>query len=296
MKQFKEQLTERVAAVEALLKQYLPKEEGLQKTICEACNYSMLAGGKRIRPLFMQLTYEMFGGQGSEIGPFMAAIEMIHTSSLVHDDLPCMDNDEYRRGRKTTWVKYGYDMAVLTGDALMIYAFEVASKAFADTACPERVGRAIQILAQKTGIYGMIGGQVVDVEMTGSPMTREQLDFVYQLKTGALLEASMMIGAVLAGAEDAAVADMEQIAGKIGLAFQIRDDILDVTSTTEQLGKPVLSDEKNQKTTYVTYEGMTQSEADVKRLSEEAIAGVSSYEGAHQFLVELIRMLITREK
>lgn len=296
MEQFKEQLEERVDAVEDLLMQYLPKETGLQKTIFAACNYSMLAGGKRIRPLLMQQTYQLFGGNGTEIGPFMAAIEMIHTSSLVHDDLPCMDNDQYRRGRKTTWVQYGYDMAVLTGDALMIAAFETASKAFADTKDPARVGRAIQILAQKTGMYGMIGGQVVDVEMTGRPMTREQLDFVYRLKTGALLEASMMIGAVLAGASEEEVADMEQIACKIGLAFQIRDDILDVIGTTEQLGKPVFSDKKNQKTTYVTYEGVARSEADVKQFSEEAIAGISYYPGEKQFLIKLIRMLITRQK
>lgn len=296
MQQFEQQLSERVAAVEAVIRTFLPEETGHQKTVFEACNYSMLAGGKRIRPLLMQLTYEMFGGNGKEIEPFLTAIEMIHTSSLVHDDLPCMDNDEYRRGRKTTWVVYGYDMAVLTGDALMIYAFEVAARAFAYTAHPDRVGRAIGILAQKTGIYGMIGGQVVDVEMTGSPMTQEQLDFVYRLKTGALLEASMMIGAVLAGASEAEIADMEQIAAKVGMAFQIRDDILDVTSTTEVLGKPVLSDEKNNKTTYVTYEGLEKSEADVKRLSEEAIQGVEAYPGEHQLLVDILKMLITREK
>lgn len=296
MQQFEKQLSERVAAVESIIRTFLPEETGHQKTVFEACNYSMLAGGKRIRPLLMQLTYEMFGGCGKEIEPFLTAIEMIHTSSLVHDDLPCMDNDEYRRGRKTTWVVYGYDMAVLTGDALMIYAFEVAAKAFAYTAHPDRVGRAIGILAQKTGIYGMIGGQVVDVEMTGSPMTQEQLDFVYRLKTGALLEASLMIGAVLAGATDAEIADMEQIAAKVGMAFQIRDDILDVTSTTEVLGKPVLSDEKNNKTTYVTYEGLEKSEADVKRLSEEAIQGVEAYAGEHQLLVDILKMLITREK
>lgn len=295
MKQLKEQMSDRVQGIENILQDYLPEEKGYQKTIFEACNYSLMAGGKRIRPLLMQLTYEMFGGQSREIEPFMAAMEMIHTSSLVHDDLPCMDNDEYRRGRKTTWVMYGYDMGVLTGDALMIYAFEVAAKAFALSDHPERVGRAIGILAQKTGIYGMIGGQVVDVEMTGSPMTKEQLDFVYRLKTGALLEASMMIGAVLAGAEEKAVAEMEQAASCIGMAFQIRDDILDLTSTTEMLGKPVLSDEKNHKITYVTYAGLEQSAADVERLSAEAIDRITSYPGEHALLEALVKMLITRE-
>ena len=139
--------------------------------------------------MLMQETYRLFGGSGPEIEPFMAAIEMIHTSSLIHDDLPCMDNDELRRGLPTTWVKFGYDMAVLAGDALLIYAVETAAKAFAQTEHMDRVGRSIGLLAEKTGIYGMIGGQVVDVELTNRPVPQEKLDFIYRLKTGALLEA-----------------------------------------------------------------------------------------------------------
>ena len=195
-----EELGKRTAQVEAVVEQYLPEETGHQKTIFEAMNYSVRAGGKRLRPMLMLETYHLFGGQGKEIEPFMAAVEMIHTSSLIHDDLPCMDNDELRRGKPTTWVKYGYDMAVLAGDALMIYAFETAAKA-CQGGPGEKAGlvaRAMGLLAAKTGIYGMIGGQVVDVELTGRPVGREQLDFIYRLKTGALLEASMMIGALLA--------------------------------------------------------------------------------------------------
>ena len=172
---FKEQMKEKVVQIEAIIGQYLPEEKGFQKTIFESMNYSVQVGGKRLRPMIMQETYKLFGGEGREIEPFMAAIEMIHSSSLVHDDLPAMDNDEYRRGQLTTWKKYGEDMAILAGDALMIFAFEVAAKAFGMSAHPERVGRAIEILANKTGIYGMIGGQTVDVELTDKPMDAEHL-------------------------------------------------------------------------------------------------------------------------
>lgn len=291
-----DQITKKIAEIEAILDQYLPKEEGMQKTIFEASNYSVRAGGKRLRPMIMKEVYTLFGGEGNVIEPFMAAIEMIHSSSLVHDDLPCMDNDEFRRGKLTTWKKYGYDMAVLAGDALMIYAFETAAHAFTMNADPVAVGRAIQILAQKTGIYGMIGGQTVDVELTNHPMNQEQLDFIYRLKTGALLEASMMIGAVLAGASEEAVASVEQIASKVGMAFQIQDDILDLTSTTEMLGKPVLSDEKNNKTTYVTLNGLEQSKQDVDDISKQAIEQLKQLPGQNIFLEQLIQMLIARQR
>ncbi len=292
-KQILKQYTEEV---EAVLWQYLPEETGYQKTIFEAMNYSMRAGGKRLRPLLMRETYRLFGGSGREIEPFMAAIEMIHTSSLIHDDLPCMDNDELRRGLPTTWVKYGYDMAVLAGDALLIYAVETAAKAFAMGADAAKAGQAIGILAGKTGIYGMIGGQVVDVELTGKPVPKDRLDFIYRLKTGALLEASMMIGALLGGADEEQLKTVEQMAGAVGKAFQIQDDILDVTSTPEQLGKPVLSDEKNAKTTYVTIAGIDRAKADVAMISEEAIQCLHRLPGENPFLEALIQMLVTREK
>lgn len=292
----KAELKKRTAEVEAVVEAFLPEEAGHQKTIFEAMNYSVRAGGKRLRPMLMEETYRLFGGNGEEIRPFMAAMEMIHTSSLIHDDLPCMDNDTLRRGLPTTWVKFGYDMAVLAGDALLIYAIETASKAFEKTTRPDLVGRAIGILAQKTGIYGMIGGQVVDVELTGKPIPQEKLDFIYRLKTGALLEASMMIGAVLAGADEEEIVLTEQIASAVGLAFQIQDDILDVTSTAEQLGKPVLSDEKNNKTTYVTLVGIEQAHKDVQEISERAVQLLEKLPGKNPFLAGLIEMLVTREK
>ena len=290
-----EELKKRTGEVEKVVESYLPEEEGHQKTIFEAMNYSVRAGGKRLRPMLMEETYRLFGGTEKAVEPFMAAMEMIHTSSLIHDDLPCMDNDELRRGLPTTWKKFGYDMAVLAGDALMIYAFETASKAFAMTAHPDRAARAVGVLAEKTGIYGMIGGQVVDVELTGKAVPREKLDFIYRLKTGALLEASMMIGAVLAGASDEEIREVETMASEVGLAFQIQDDILDVTSTQEELGKPVLSDEKNQKTTYVTLEGLEKAKQDVKEISDRAAGRLAGLPGKNEFLYDIIEMLVNRK-
>ena len=291
-----EQLKHYTQEIEETIARYLPKEEGHQKTIFEAMNYSINAGGKRLRPLLMRETYRLFGGAGEEIEPFIAAIEMIHTSSLIHDDLPCMDNDTLRRGVPTTWVKYGYDMAVLAGDALLIYAVETAAKAFSMTSQPEKVGRCIGILAQKTGIYGMIGGQTVDVELTNKPVPKDKLDFIYRLKTGALLEAAMMIGACLGGADEDQLMNVEKMAAAVGLAFQIQDDILDVTADQEVLGKPVLSDEKNNKTTYVTLEGIEKAKADVETISGQAVEYLHSLPGKNQFLEDLILMLVTREK
>ena len=293
---FNEMLETRTREVEAVVERYLPAADGYQKTVLDAMNYSVRAGGKRLRPMLMEETYRLFGGSGTVVEPFMAAIEMIHTSSLIHDDLPCMDNDELRRGLPTTWVKYGYDMAVLAGDSLLIYAVETAAKAFALTEDAAVVGRCIGILAQKTGIYGMIGGQTVDVELTNKPVPHEKLDFIYHLKTGALLESSMMIGALLAGADEEETRLVEQMAAAIGLAFQIQDDILDVTSSMEVLGKPVLSDEKNNKTTYVTLEGLEKAKQDVTSISDDAVRILHELPGENEFLEALIHMLVSREK
>ena len=294
---FKEEYQNRIRSIENILKKYLPCQEGYQKIIMEAMEYSLMAGGKRLRPMLMKESYALFGGEGEIIEPFMAAIEMIHTYSLVHDDLPAMDNDEYRRGRKTTHVVYGEDMGILAGDALLNYAFETACRAF-DIAPEEsgRIGQALRILAGKAGIYGMIGGQVVDVKESGHILTGEMLDFIYRLKTGALIESSMMIGAVLAGAGAEDTEKMEQIARGIGLAFQIQDDILDVTSTTEVLGKPVHSDEKNEKTTYVTWKGLEGSRQEVERMTEEAVRALRTIQPDGGFLEELLKSLVYREK
>ena len=298
--EFRKELEERTKQINEQIESYLPEEKGHQKTIFEAMNYSVKAGGKRLRPLFMQEICRLFTGEVQPVVvPFMAAIEMIHTSSLVHDDLPCMDDDMMRRGQASTWAEYGEDMGVLAGDALMIYAFEVAAKAFKEVSDADdlkRVGRAIEILASKTGIYGMIGGQTVDVELAGGPIPKNKLDFIYRLKTGALIEASMLIGAVLGGAAEEDCKIVESLAGKVGLAFQIQDDILDVTSTEEVLGKPIHSDEKNQKTTYVTLKGIEQAHKDVERMTEEAIDELKKFPAGDNFLEQLLKSLVYREK
>ncbi len=362
----REQLEQYTSEVEAVIGRYLPGEEGYQRTVLEAMNYSMKAGGKRLRPLFMREVYRLFAGgpesegeawtQGagggrttggqpgmnakhgqpgpdagstsasqsrqesgstsasqsgaevrsipscqpaggeSAVEPFMAAIEMIHTFSLVHDDLPCMDNDTLRRGMDTTWVKYGDDMAVLAGDALALYAFETAAKAFSLGDRPDLVGRCMGLLAEKSGISGMIGGQTADVELTGKAVSPEELDFIYRLKTGALLEVSMMIGAILGGADREQEKAVEKMASCVGTAFQIQDDILDLVGDAQVIGKPVLSDEKNEKTTYVTLYGMEAARKAVMELSGEAEEILGSLPGDHEFLSYLIDILITREK
>lgn len=293
---FKETLNAKVAEIEAVIAEFLPKEEDYQKTIMEAMNYSVMAGGKRLRPMLIREAYELFGGSTDVVKPFMAAMEMIHTYSLVHDDLPAMDNDDYRRGRKTTHVVYGEAMGILAGDALLNYAFETALKAFDMEPLNPAIPKALKILAGKAGIYGMIGGQVVDVQAEGQAVEKERLDFIYRLKTGALIEASMMIGALLAGASEEQVRCMETVAADVGLAFQIQDDILDVTSTMEVLGKPINSDEKNNKTTYVTLEGLDKARADVAEISERALNTLAMQENRNEFLEELVKYLIYREK
>lgn len=288
---------EKVKEIEEILKSYLPEQNGYQRIIMDAMEYSLMAGGKRLRPMLMQETYRLFGGTEKVIEPFMAAQEMIHTYSLVHDDLPAMDDDELRRGRKTTHVVYGEDMGILAGDALLNYAFETAAVAFDEY--PEKalqIGKAMKILGNKAGIYGMLGGQVVDVKETGHAVDKDVLDFIYALKTGALLESSMMIGATLAGADDESIALIEKVASKVGLAFQVQDDILDVTSTAEVLGKPIHSDEKNEKTTYVTLLGIDKAEKIVEKESVEAIELLKSLPVRNDYLEWLLTQLIHRKK
>jgi geranylgeranyl diphosphate synthase type II len=295
---FNEELKRKTDEVWEAIRCFLPEEEGYQKTIFESMNYSICAGGKRLRPILMNETYRLFGGEGKIVEPFMAAMEMMHTASLVHDDLPAMDNDEYRRGKKTTWAVYGDDMAILAGDALMVYAFEIACKASL-YAKPEElfyVIKAIEVFANKSGIYGMIGGQTVDVELTNKPIDADTLTFIYELKTGALLEASMVIGAILAGASIEEQELIRQVALDVGMAFQIQDDILDVIGDANVIGKPVLSDDKNNKTTYITLYGLEKAKQQVEMYSNRAITTLARFDRKNEFLMKLIKRLITREK
>ena len=293
---FKEELQQRTDYAEEVIRRWLPEERGFSKTMAQAMNYSMCAGGKRLRPILLLETLRLFGGDEKLAEPFMAGIEMIHTHSLIHDDLPAIDNDDYRRGRLTTHKVYGEAMGVLSGVTLLNYAYETMFRAFELTDDKDRVIRAVRIMAEKTGIYGMLGGQSVDVENDGKPLEKDLLDYIYEHKTSALIEASMMAGAVLAGADEEQTSMIEQAASDIGLAFQIQDDILDVTSDMETLGKPIGSDEKNHKTTYVTIRGLAQAQKDVEKISERALEGVASLSEENVFLNELIRYLIHRKK
>ena len=299
MVNFQDELKKRTEEINKVIQSYLPEEEGFAKTMAQAMNYSILAGGKRLRPMLILETLRLFGGEEKLAYPFMAAMEMIHTHSLVHDDLPALDNDDYRRGRLTTHKVYGEAMGVLSGVALLNYAYEVMLTAFdtADTPdCQAHVIQALKVISHKTGLYGMLGGQSVDVENDGKPLSKEMLDYIYKHKTSALLEASMMAGAVLGGADEQELALVESAASDIGLAFQIRDDILDVTSTSEELGKPVHSDEKNNKITYVTLFGTEEASRQVEALSESAVSSLEKLNRKNEFLTALVREMAGRRK
>ena len=302
---FKEELEQKTKTIEEILQRSLPAEEGYRRRVAEAMNYSILAGGKRLRPMMMAESAALFG-DGSvllehALPLFMAALEMIHNYSLVHDDLPAMDNDEYRRGRKTTHVVYGEGMAVLAGDGLLNYAFETAVRAFDKAETVEemrRVAASMKILADRAGIDGMIGGQCADLEAEkpGTDVTEELLLYIHEHKTAALIQAAMTIGAALAGASQEEIDALERCACNIGLAFQIQDDILDVTGSLEVLGKQVGSDEKNHKLTYVGMHGLEESRRQVEKLSAEAVEILASFPRRNLFLEELVRQLIYRQK
>ncbi|MDD6656753.1 MAG: polyprenyl synthetase family protein [Lachnospiraceae bacterium] len=293
---FKDELNQKVEDIEKMIFSKLPKEEGPQKTVIQAMRYSVMAGGKRLRPLLMQESYRLFGKEDSKVYPFMAALEYIHNYSLVHDDLPAMDNDEYRRGQKTTHVVYGEDLAILAGDALLNYAFETIAEGMAEYPLDSDMVRAFRIFAKKAGIFGMVGGQSVDVinENNNSEMNMDDILFIHENKTAALIECALMCGAALAGANDEQISQMEKVGSNIGLAFQIQDDILDATGSFEELGKPIGSDAKNQKATYLSLQGMEKSVDDVKRLSKEAVDILGQMPNRNEFLEELVMSLVER--
>lgn len=293
---FEAKLKQKEDQVNQLLEDYCPKKDSFNEEIVESLKYSLLVGGKRLRPILMAETYALFDGNEKVIEPFMVAMEMIHSYSLVHDDLPAMDNDDYRRGNKTTWSKYGEDIGILAGDALLNFAYETAFTGVALTKNQDRAIKALKVLAKKAGIYGMIGGQSVDVKNTGREINKETLSYIYQLKTGALIQAAMMVGAILAGASQEEVKIVEEMALSIGMAFQIQDDILDLTATKEELGKPIQSDLKNKKITYVTLYGMQEAKEKVNSYSKESIKLYHSLAKENSFLESLIEFLINRRK
>lgn len=313
--EFRRLLEQKTEEMNEVLEKYLPSEEGKQKTVLQAMNYSVRAGGKRLRPMLMWESFLLCGGREEErnfVEPFLAAIEMIHTYSLVHDDLPAMDNDEYRRGKKTTWAVYGETMGILAGDGLLNFAFETAMRTFELCGCTgvpvtsdytsreyvDRAARALAVLAKKAGIYGMIGGQTADIEAEEqtTPLKSEQLLFIHEHKTAALIQAAMTIGAILAGGTEEQIAALEKCGYDIGIAFQIQDDILDVIGDSGELGKPVGSDEQNHKQTYVTLKGLEQAGKDVAALSGEAVKLLEGFEKKNRFLMQLVLELIRRRK
>lgn len=309
-KSFEKELLDRAAHIEEVLKKFLPKEEGYARTCIEAMNYSLMAGGKRLRPVMMLEAYRLFSKNADEavVEPFLAAIEMIHTYSLVHDDLPCMDNDEYRRGRKTTHAVYGAGMATLAGDGLLNFAYETAVKgALAGGELSDYDGdnrnrflAALEVLTTKAGIYGMVGGQCADIMAENADLADDQmkdvLAYIDENKTGALIESSLMVGAILGGASEAQVRMIEKAGSNVGIAFQIQDDILDIVGDQAELGKPVGSDEKNNKTTYVSLYGMDEARNKVKELSDEAASILRELGFSGSFLEGLFEYLIYRNK
>lgn len=307
---FEEELKKRTTYVEEVLKKYLPKENPSYKVLTDAFSYSLMAGGKRLRPIFMLESFRIFNredvrGSVEEkiVEPFMAALEMIHTYSLVHDDLPAMDNDEYRRGRKTTHVVYGEAMGILAGDSLLNHAFEIVADAMEKEENEEKLRRmvkALKVLATKPSIHGMIGGQVMDMNLSGgrqeNPQLAKEILLMYNYKTSALIQCALMCGAYLAGAKEEQVERLSRAGELIGLAFQIRDDILDLTGNMEELGKPIGSDEKNGKNTYVSLVGIEKAQEKVERDSGEAVGIIREMPGDTEFLSALTESLLKRMK
>lgn len=291
--ELKQLLNEKIQFVDKNLKKYLPQELEYPSIIFQAMHYSVFAGGKRLRPIMLLSACQSMGGKIEKAIPFACAIEMIHTYSLIHDDLPAMDNDDYRRGILTSHKKFGEDIAILAGDALLHHSFEVMANACCEYNELNCV-KAMQAIAHGAGVYGMLSGQVVDVISEGKKIEKETLDFIHKNKTAAMIEGALKAGAILADATEKQVEQFRLAGEKIGIAFQIQDDILDVTSTLEELGKPIHSDEKNEKTTYVTLFGIEKSKQIVEQLSSEAIAILESLLPPNDFLIDLTKYLIKR--
>ena len=281
-----------IPVIENKLNELLPESGELYSSAVNAMRYSLLSGGKRIRPILLLEFYSLFGGRAEGALNFAAAIEMIHTYSLIHDDLPCMDNDDMRRGRPSCHKAFGYDTALLAGDALLTHAFFAAANAV--DIPPERVSRAISVLAQKAGIYGMVGGQVMDLDFEKNGANGEELTAMYIKKTSCLLEAAAMCGAVLAGADEETVKKAEEYAENLGLAFQITDDILDCTADEKTLGKPIGSDKKNGKTTFVTLLGLDGAKQKAALLTKKAEDILNGFSGDTSYLNELTEYLLNR--
>lgn len=292
---FSEELEARIAYAEKVIYSYIPQNNEFNKEIIEAISYSLTTGGKRLRPVLINSIYRLFNGKEGGEKAFMAAMEMLHTYSLVHDDLPAIDNDDVRRGMPTCHVKFGEAIGILSGDGLLHLAYETAIKSFDEN--PDNALAALRIFGEKTGISGMFGGQSSDVINTGKELSDELLYYIYENKTGALIEGAMMIGGALAGVNDSIISELRDIGALIGMAFQIRDDILDEYGEQETFGKPIHSDDRNNKKTYLSINGYEKSQQDVFDFTDKAITkleNIGSNDEEREFLKELFRYLVLR--
>lgn len=288
----KAELSERTNLIDKYLDKYLVMHDLPQKIIYEAMRYSVFAGGKRLRPILMTEVFCMCGGNAEEIMPFACAMEMIHTYSLIHDDLPAMDNDDLRRGKATSHIKFGEATAILAGDALLTKAFETAAQYKGNDMA--KTITAIGMLAKSAGTEGMIGGQIIDIESENKKIDINELEYLHLLKTGAIIRSSCTIGALLAGASDEEMNAVDDFAKNLGIAFQIRDDILDVTGNEEELGKPIGSDAAEHKNTYVTLLGLEKAKKLVKQYSDNAQRSLDIFGKSSDFLKELTCYLVNR--
>lgn len=282
------------AIIEKALIDYLPEKDCLEKNLILSMEYSLKAGGKRIRPRLVLEFCSLCGGDINDALPLACALEMIHTYSLIHDDLPCMDNDDYRRGKPSNHKVYGEDIALLAGDALQSLAFETATSHIT----PEnayRVAKAVNNLASYCGATGMVGGQVIDIENEGKSSEIEILKEMDRKKTGAIIKSACEMGCILAGASQTEIEKAKQFGESIGLAFQIQDDILDVTADQEKLGKPVGSDKENEKSTYVSLLGLDKCRELVDELTNKAIESLEFFSGDSTQLKALALSLAKRD-
>ncbi len=289
---FLKEFEERIIEVNKSLSSYLEEKECLQANLYKAMNYSLHAGGKRIRPVLMMAVAELMGEQRETVMPFACAIEMIHTYSLIHDDLPCMDNDDLRRGKPTNHKVFGEAMAVLAGDALLNFAFETMLKN--STVSPNMTLAAMSELATASGADGMIGGQVIDIESEGKTIDAVTLMTMHLHKTAALIMASAKIGALVGGGDKEDLVSMEEFARYLGIAFQIKDDILDVVGNEEDLGKKVGMDSQLEKSTFVSIYGVEQAEQLLVDYTQKAIETLERYGDNAEFLMELSKFLLDR--
>ena len=293
--EFKEILKNKIDYVENLLQEYMPKEEGYQETIMKAMNYSLKAGGKRLRPILTLESCKIVGGKEEDAIPFAMAIEMIHTYSLIHDDLPALDNDDLRRGKPTNHKVFGEGMATLAGDALLNYAYEVMLSSSINRENPHKYLRAIYEIATHAGIYGMIGGQVVDVESENKVIEKEKLDFIHLNKTAAMIVGCMRAGAIIGDSTEEELKKITKYGRNIGLSFQIVDDILDITGDEEKLGKPIGSDIENHKSTYPSLLGLEKSRQIARQLIEEGKSSIEGLSSEVDFLNQLGDYIISRD-